>query len=384
LLAWVTFAANAAAPRLVQAVKAGNRQAALTLARDANEVAATEADGTTALHWAVRQNDYELVDRMLRTGADVNAANRYGVTPLKLAAINGEAKLLKRLLDSGGDANAAGADGETLLMTAARGGHVDAARVLIQRGAEVDAREGWHGQTALMWAAAQGHPPMLRELIAHGADVNARSNQENWERQVTSEPRDKWLPPGGLTPLLFAARENCLDCLPVLIEAGADIDALAADDSGGVPGGSALLHAAVFGMTAVVDVLVAAGARIRGIEEAAAAGDIDGWLTPDTDPQARIRSLVMAADHQRLDVIDQLVVAGTPIDAVDEAFDGHPLRTAATNARPASVRHLLSLGADPHLRDDRGRTALDLCRRPHPSRDHARHLEVEAMLEAAM
>jgi ankyrin repeat protein len=221
--------ADAATPRLVQAVKSGDRAAALELARDAAEVAATEADGTTALHWAVQQNDFELVDRMLRTGADVNAANRYAVTPLKLAAVNGDAKLLTRLLDAGGDANAAGTDGETLLMTAARSGHVDAARLLIEHGAEVDARERWHGQTALMWAAAQGHPAMLRELLSHGADVNARSNQEEWERQVTSEPRDKWLPPGGLTPLLFAARENCLACLPVLIEAGADVNATTPD-----------------------------------------------------------------------------------------------------------------------------------------------------------
>ena len=101
--------------------------------------------------------------------------------------------------------------------------------LLIERGADVEARESWHGQTALMWAAAQGHPPMLRELIAHGADVNARSNEEQWERQVTSEPRDKWLPPGGLTPLLFAARENCLACLPVLVEAGADLNATTPD-----------------------------------------------------------------------------------------------------------------------------------------------------------
>jgi uncharacterized protein len=229
LLAWITATADAAAPRLVQAVKAGDRETALALARDANEVAATEADGTTALHWAVRQNDFDLVDRMLRTGADVNAANRYAVTPLKLAAVNGNVKLLERLLDAGGDANAAGKDGETLLMTAARGGHVGAARLLLERGAEVDARELWHGQTALMWAAAQGHPAMLRELIAHGADVNARSNHEEWERQETSEPRDKWLPPGSLTPLLFAARENCLACLPVLIEAGADVNATTPD-----------------------------------------------------------------------------------------------------------------------------------------------------------
>jgi len=253
LLALLATATHAATPRLVQAVKNGDRDTALTLARDANEVAALEADGTTALHWAVRQGDFELVDRMLRAGADVNAANRYAVTPLKLAAINGDAKLLKRLLDAGGDVNALGNDGETLLMTVARGGHVDAARILIERGAEVDAREGWHGQTALMWAAAQGHPAMLRELIAHGADVNARSNQENWERQVTSEPRDKWLPPGGLTPLLFAARENCLDCLPVLIEAGADVNATTPD------GISAVVIALINGHYDVAGALLEAG-----------------------------------------------------------------------------------------------------------------------------
>jgi len=253
LLAWIATTAHAATPKLVQAVKTGDRETALTLARDANEVTATEADGTTALHWAVRQNDFELVDRLLRTGADVNAANRYAVTPLKLAAINGDAKLLKRLLDAGGDANTAGTDGETLLMTAARGGHVDATKLLLERGAEVDARELWHGQTALMWAAAQGHPDVLRVLLANGADVNARSTHEEWERQVTSEPRDKWLPPGALTPLLFAARENCLACLPVLIEAGADINATTPD------GISAAVIALINGHFDVAGALLEAG-----------------------------------------------------------------------------------------------------------------------------
>jgi ankyrin repeat protein len=248
-------AATAAAgtPPLVQAVKNGDRASALTLARDAAEVASAEADGTTALHYAVQQNDTELVERMLATGADVNAANRYAVTPLKLAAINGDAKLLETLLDAGGDVHALGKDGETLLMTVARGGHVEAARLLLERGAEVDARELWHGQTALMWAAAQGHPAMLRELITHGADVNARSNEEQWERQRTSEPRDKWLPPGGLTPLLFAARENCLGCVPVLVEAGADVNATTPD------GISAVVIALINGHFDVAGALLEAG-----------------------------------------------------------------------------------------------------------------------------
>jgi hypothetical protein len=55
----------------------------------------------------------------------------------------------------------------------------------------------------------------------------------------------------------------------------------------------------------------------------------------------------MAADHQRLEVIDQLIAAGTPVDATDEAFGGHPLRTAAGNGRPASVRRLLAPSPGP-------------------------------------
>jgi ankyrin repeat protein len=206
---------------------------------------------------------------------------------------------------------------------------------------------------------------MARALLASGAPVNGQPG----------EPE---------TPLITAASYGDADVARALVESGADINAVAAPDAGGVPGGTALLHAAVFGMTDVVDVLVAAGATVHGIEEAAAAGDIDGWLTPDTDPAATIRALVMAADHQRLDVIDQLIAAGTPVDAVDEAFGGHPLRTAAQNGRPKSVGRLLAHGADPRLRDDEGRTPLDLCRPPHRSGDRGGHAEVEAILLAAL
>jgi uncharacterized protein len=104
------------------------------------------------------------------------------------------------------------------------------------------------------------------------------------------------------TPLITAASYGDAEVAQVLIEAGADLEATAAADAGGIPGGTALLHAAVFGMTGVVDVLVAAGARVHSLEEAAAAGDVGGWLTAEAPLEARIRALVMAADHQRLTV----------------------------------------------------------------------------------
>jgi len=54
-----------------------------------------DADGTTALHWAVRANDLETVQRLLRGGASPNVANRNGVTPLLLAAINADAVMVE-------------------------------------------------------------------------------------------------------------------------------------------------------------------------------------------------------------------------------------------------------------------------------------------------
>jgi ankyrin repeat protein len=155
----------------------------------------------------------------------VKAANRYGVTPLYLACVNGSAPVIAKLLDAGADANGATTEGETPLMTVARTGSVEAAKVLLAHGADVNSKEQWRQQTPLMWAVAESHPEMAQELIAHGADVNARQVTWNWERQMTKEPREKWMPLGGLTPLLFAARQGCLDCARVLLKAGAEINA---------------------------------------------------------------------------------------------------------------------------------------------------------------
>ena len=165
---------------------------------------------------------------------------------------------------------------------------------------------------------AQGLP---RELPGTGAIARALIDAG---APVNGHPGDKE------TPLITAASSGDADVAKVLIEAGADIDAISAPDSGGVPGSTALGHAAVFGMTRVIDVLVAAGARIDSLEMAAAAGDVSAWPLGRLTIQSRIRALVFAADHQRLNVIDQLAAAGTPLNEADAEWGRLPLHTAGT------------------------------------------------------
>lgn len=182
------------------------------------------ADGSTPLQWAVYKGDVAEVRRLIGAGADVALGNEYGATPMSLAAEVANTEVLELLLDAGADVESPNADGETALLLVARTGNVDAAKLLLEHGAAVDARESWGGQTPLMWASARRHPEMIELLIVSGAAVDARSTVRDYQRHVQAEGRPKSLDTGGFTPLLYAARENCIACVEVLLEQGADID----------------------------------------------------------------------------------------------------------------------------------------------------------------
>jgi ankyrin repeat protein len=65
---------------------------------------------------------------------------------------------------------------------------------------------------------------MTRLLLSKGAKVEARALYMDWPNQLTSEPRAQYRPVGGLTALLYAARNGCVDCVDALIGAGADVN----------------------------------------------------------------------------------------------------------------------------------------------------------------
>lgn len=196
-----------------------------------------QADGATALHWAVYRQDMEMAGLLLSAGADVNAVNRLGASPLFVAAEGDNAGLIRQLLEAGADPDIALPMGETPVMTASRVGSAESVRDLIAAGADVNAVERSRGQTALMWAAAQGHMEVATALIEAGADLEARSTVR--PRLMFADASnggafDQGIEErlGGYSPLLFAARNGHGGVARLLIEAGAEIDGEAGNGAG--------------------------------------------------------------------------------------------------------------------------------------------------------
>lgn len=181
-------------------------------------------DGSTALHWAVYEGDVQQVRELIRSRADVNHSNNYGANAMQLAAEVANVEMLEVLLDAGADPDSPNPEGQTALMLVARTGNVEAAKLLLDEGATVDAREGWGEQTALMWASARNHPAMMDLLVREGADINANSKPRDYKRHLTAEGRAKNLDSGGLTPLMYAVRSSCRDCVDVLLKHDVNLD----------------------------------------------------------------------------------------------------------------------------------------------------------------
>jgi len=361
-------AAGADSP-LIDAIKAGDRDAVRTLLKTPSAVRVQEPDGTTPLHWAVLKDDLETVQRLLRAGASVKSATRYGVTPLTLAATNGNPVMIQALLEAGADPNTALPEGETVLMTAARTGKVEALRTLAQHGANVNAKEQWLGETALMWAANEGHATAVTELLKLGADPNARSTQMSFPKASPAVENliTMTFPQGAFTPLMYAARQGAMDATRALVTGGADLNAVNPD------GATAVVLAIINAHYDLAAALLDAGANpnpqdVVGMSALYAAIDMQtlSWHQgrPEPKPSGELRPL---------DVVAKLLEKGANPNAalkkpllqrqhtIGDPVLGEgttPFIRAARFGDLKSMRLLLQHGANPFLTQKNLSTAI--------------------------
>jgi len=208
-------------------------------------------DGSTALHWAVLRDQQAAVAFLLNSGADVEARNRNGVYPLSLAALNGSEAVTAQLLGAGADVNATLPNGETVLMIAARTGSTAVLELLLAKGALVDVRDPEYQQTALMIAARENHPQAVAVLLRAGAEVNLRTRLGEMlvhippckgtgcgseglgiNRSGVPDRGERHEQKGGMTALLYAAREGNTEVARTLLEAGASVSLAEANSIG--------------------------------------------------------------------------------------------------------------------------------------------------------
>ena len=191
---------------------------------------------------------------------------------------------------------------------------------------------------------------MIALLAEHGANVNAASAHRDYQRHVTAEGRPKNMDSGGLTPLLYAARENCIDCVATLLDLDADIDL---PD----PDGVTALHIAI--MNANWDLAVA-------LMDAGA--DVNQWDIFGEAPLFTAVRLIDRTDGGRASIdpinlnsgraiVERLLEEGanpnmqlffkpSNVRGTTNTRGATPLIAAATNGDLETVELLLSHGAD--------------------------------------
>ena len=347
------------------------------LIEESVDVDAPQADGATALAWAVHWDDLATAELLLGAGADVDAANDLGVTPLMLAGLNGSAPMVDLLLGAGADPNAARPAGGTALMMAARSGDATVLRRLIAAGADIDAATS-SGHTALMWAVAERHARAVTLLAEVGADVQARTAVHTPQaRTIVREAtvlnrfeavnpaglprdgdRDPPRPEGGFTPLLHAILAGDASIVRVLLPAGANVDDTGPD---GVTG---LMLALVKRHEETALLLLDAGADpspaeagFAALHLASATGSLavaEALLARGADPDVRLER------PQRLTNAFEIGVFTSPGSGRLTQIGSTPFMVAAKSADAPVMRLLAAAGADPHLTTDDGTTALML------------------------
>ncbi|XTI93570.1 ankyrin repeat-containing domain protein [Cenococcum geophilum] len=272
------------------------------------------------LFFATRSGITQVVHFLLDAGANINGKTKYGNTALKEAVRTENVQMVEILLRRGATVN----DfyygrAMTPLQEACYIGHVDLVKTLLEAGALVNPRAGehypWYDDgadfqgTALQAAAHCGSAELVRVLLNAGANPNAL------------------VPEYGEAPLVAAARKKDVCLVTLLLDAGADVNVNQAPSRD--EDKTALQYAIEWGNASIIEELLDAGAE----------------SSESTDSESV--ALIAAVKSGDMTQIQNLLDKGVDINSPSAKLDGRTALSAAAGENNLDlVRYLLSIGAD--------------------------------------
>lgn len=356
---------------VADAAMLGNVDQVRDLLRRGGDVNAAQGDGMTALHWAARNGNDELLQVLVYAGANLSAVTRLGgYTPLHMAAGGGRAAAAEALLIAGADPRAQTTSGGAApLHLAAASGSSATVAALLAHGADVNAREAHWGQTPLMFASSRGRLEVATRLIAAGADLAITTHVANLpalaaEKRVGGKVRDQVLAsfrgdePEGTSwqPLpaqVQAAVRAANDPPP-----GAGEDAPDKVDDFGFPIDQDL---GTLGAPQPPDTALGEGPGAPAAADADDPPAEDAYSTSFPNLVAThggLTALLHAVREGKTETALALVDKGADIDQPSAGDHTTPLLMATINGHFDLAMTLLELGADPNIASDAGATPL--------------------------
>lgn len=339
----------------------GDQQRVEALIKAGASVNAANAAGETPLHLAAREGHAATVELLLRHGADPNLPASDGKTPMHYAALAMSADVMTKMRTVGaGNPFAVDRWGQMPVHIAAYSGRTSVLPLLLAKGgAGLINQPDADGETALFKAASRGEIAVMRELLSRGADPN-----------VPRKPQPGNKSPNGDPPIVKAAREEQDLSIRTLIAAKADVNAHGEDGFTAlhISAGKNRLKIARELLAAGAEINATNIAGDTPLHRAAARGKLEALRfllkqKPPADVNARNKRgatpLLAAAAEGVADVCEVLLAAGADPKAVDE--DGNTaLHHAVSSENSATVALLVERGLDRAAKNKEGKTPAQL------------------------
>ena len=158
---------------LHEAARNGRADIVELLLENGSDVKATELEGDTPLHTAVKWGGHEdVVKVLIAHKADVNARDNDGKTPLWNASASGYTNIILLLLTNGADINARDKDGNCALSGAVENNRYGVVPLLLSHGADPTVSD-LSGDTMLDRAALQDSPTLAESLLPYFTNANS-------------------------------------------------------------------------------------------------------------------------------------------------------------------------------------------------------------------